>query len=272
MFKSILGLIGPEGSGKSLAMAWFSLRHRASGGSVRCFPGYFIQSPTGERWSEEIDATEWLSFESLPPDTLLDIDEIPVFFDSMLFGTNIARLFGYVAAQRRKVGMGIIYTAQDWAWVHPRIRGATHAICTCRDQYWDPQQRAQGRKRGEFVNLQFWDVKGFYTGRPWTPGPRYTLFAHHLWPYYDSYGAVDVAEGMVQVQTKKQKYVYDATAADGQRVYRPGEHEDDAPAPPVDLTGDPGKDSDLLNELAQSGRLSVADLARVSRGLARGRR
>jgi len=269
VFKSILGLIGPEGSGKSLAMAWFSLKHKAQGGNIRSFPGYYIQSPDGERWSEELDAANWLSIERLPPNTLIDIDEVPVFFDSMLFSTTTSRLFGYVAAQRRKVGLGIIYTAQDWAWVHPRIRGATHAICTCRDQYWDPRQRSEGRKRGEFVNLQFWDVKGFFTGTPWTPGPRYTLFAHHLWPYYDTYGIVDPAEGMVQVKTKKQVLNYDSVE---RRIYRPGEHEEDAPAPPVELTGEPGKDSDLLEKVARQGNLSAVELAKIQRGLMRGNR
>jgi len=273
MFKSILGLIGPEGSGKSLAMCWFSLRHRAEGGVVKCFPGYFIQSPGGEKWSEEIDPKEWLWIKTLPPNTLIDIDEIPVFFDSMLFGTTTARLFGYSAAQRRKVGMGIIYTAQDWAWVHPRIRGATHAIVTCQDQYWDPVQRAEGRKRGEFINLQFWDIKGFYTGQPWTPGPRYTLFAHHLWPYYDTYGVVDPSEGMISVKARKTQYIYDA-GADGPRIYKPGEYkdEDDAPPPPVELTGNPGADAELLNELARSGRVTAVQLEKLGRALARGNR
>jgi len=273
MFKSILGFIGPEGSGKSLGMAWFALRHRAQHGTVRSFPGYFIQSPEGERWSEEIDATDWLFIKNLPPDTLICIDEIPVFFDSMLFGTTTARLFGYSAAQRRKVGMGIIYTAQDWSWVHPRIRGATHAIVTCRDQYWDPSQRAEGRKRGEFVNLQFWDIKGFYTGQPWSPGPMFTLFAHHLWPYYDTYGVVDASEGMLQVKSKKQTIMYDAShvgGGEGPHIYRPGEYEDDALPPPVDMTGEPSKDSELLFDLARQGGASALQLSKLQKGLARG--
>ena len=270
MFKNILGCIGPEGSGKSLGMAWWALKHRAQGGHVRCFPGYHIQSPDGEMWSEELDATDWLSIEKLPENTLICIDEVNVFFDSMLFSTTTSRLFGYVAAQRRKVGLGIIYTAQDWGWVHPRIRGTTHAIVTCRDQYWDPQQRADGRKRGEFVNLQYWDVKGFFTGQPWSPGPRYTLFAHHLWPYYDTFGVVDPAEGMYSVKTKKREIVYDARGGDGPKFYEAGEHEDDAPPPPVPLTGDPMQDSDLLNRLAAGG-MDLKTIHKVKRGLASAR-
>lgn len=271
MFKNILGCIGPEGSGKSLAMAAFALKHRAGGGAVRCFPGYYIQSADGEKWSEELDPKDWLSIEHLPENTLICIDEVPIFFDSMLFSTTTSRLFGYVAAQRRKVGLGIIYTAQDWGWVHPRIRGTTHAIVTCRDQYWDPVQRSEGRGRGEFINLQFWDVKGFFTGKPWSPGPRYTLFAHHVWPYYDTYGVVDPSEGMLQVQTKKRQIVYDARGEDGPKFWAPGEHEDDAPAPPVKMTGDPVQDSELLNRLVQNG-MDAKTVLKVQRGLSNARR
>jgi len=257
-------------------MTWLALMHRAHQLPVLTFPGWFLQDgregPTkGEKWSTDIDAADWMSIQTLPAHAGVYIDEIPQFFDSAVFGTTTSRLFGYVTSQRRKLDLTIGYTAQNWMHVHPRIRFTTHYLLVCRDQYWDPDQRADGRRRGEFINLSCWDVKGFNTGQEWSPMGRITIFAHHLWPYYDTYGIVDPSEGMIQVKMKKQQMVYEATA-DGPKIYRPGDYSEDAPEPPVDLTGDSMKDAELLSNLANSGGMDMSQLARLRRGLARGRK
>lgn len=275
---SVVGFVGPEGSGKSLAMCAFALMHRAHGLPVLAYPGWYIQdgrdgSPTfGERWSESIDPAQSLLIQNLPRQGGLAIDEAPQFFDSMLFGATTSRLFGQVGTQRRKLDLTIWYTAQNWMHVHPRIRFATHYLIVCRDQYWDPQQREEGRQRGEFINLSCWDVKGFHTGIEWSPMGRATLFAHHYWNYYDTEGIVDASEGLISVKTKKREVVYDMRGADGPRIYRPGEaDEDDAPVPPPELATELSVDADLLNRAAEAGA-NALQLAKLKRGLARGRR
>jgi len=289
---SVTAFVGPEGSGKSLAMCAYALMAHARGDPKLTFPGWYIQDgreaveEKRERWSTDLAPAEWLTVKALPRNARIFIDEAPQWFDSALYGLTTSRLFGYVGTQRRKLNLSIYYTAQSWMHVHPRLRFPTHFVIVCRDQYYDPAQRADGRKRGEFINLACWDVKGFVTGREWSPMGMTTLFAHHYWPYYDTEAVIDPAEGMIQIQTKKQKLVYDATGAgqgQGPRIYKPGEKLldedgepiDDAPEPPVPLTGDPTADADLLsrlNGLANTGQFSVADLARITRGLARGRR
>jgi hypothetical protein len=284
---AVVAFVGPEGSGKSLAMCAYALMAHARGDPILTFPGWFIQDgrePDPEkrqRWSTEMEPADWLTVKALPRKARIFIDEAPQFFDSALFGTTTARMFGYVGTQRRKLDMSIYYTAQSWMHVHPRLRFPTHFVVVCRDQYYDPAQRADGRKRGEFINLFAWDVKGFVTGREWSPMGMTTLFAHHYWNYYDTEAVIDPADGMIQVQTKKQKLIYDASrAGEGPRIYKPGETLvdengapiDDAPAPPVPLTGDPSRDADLLSRIAATGQFSVKELTQMSRGLARGSR
>lgn len=284
---AVVAFVGPEGSGKSLAMCAYALMAHARGDPILTFPGWFIQDgrePDPEkrqRWSTEMEPADWLTVKSLPRKARIFIDEAPQFFDSALFGTTTARMFGYVGTQRRKLDMSIYYTAQSWMHVHPRLRFPTHFVVVCRDQYYDPAQRADGRKRGEFINLFAWDVKGFVTGREWTYMGMTTLFAHHYWPYYDTEAVIDPADGMIQVQTKKQRLIYDASRpGEGPRIYKPGEAVldengapiDDAPEPPVTLTGDPSHDADLLSRAAATGQFSVKELAQMSRGLARGNR
>lgn len=282
----IAGLVGPEGSGKTLGMTHFMMKRRKDACPLYTFPGYRVQDgrkdrPTfGEPWSEDIDPAQALLIQNLPPRACIGISELPQFFDSMLFSTTTSRLFGQVGTQRRKLDLTIIYDAQNWLHVHPRIRWATHYLIVCKDQYYDPEQRADGRTRGQFINMTIWDVKGFSTGREWTCMGMVTLFAHHYWDYYDTFAVVDPSEGMMQFTTKKRRLVLDATQQGGPRIYKPGEallnengeRIEDAPAPPVDLTGDPSRDADLLSRVAATGQLTVKELAEMARGLARGRR
>lgn len=255
-----------EGGGKTLVMTAYSLMHRARGykehgqpNPVLAFPGYYLQDgrepdpDKRERWSTEIDPAQALLIQNLPRKALLDIDEAPQFFDSMLFGATTSRLFGQVGTQRRKLDLTIYYTAQNWLHVHPRIRFATHFLIVCKDQWFNPQQREEGRQQGQFINITIWDVKGMVTGAEWTCMGMATVFGHHYWNYYDTEGIVDASEGMLQVQTRKRKVVFDTTQAGGPRIYKPGEMDEDDAAPFPNVTGDPADTVEVMNRVVAGG-------------------
>ena len=270
MFTNIMGLVGPEGSGKSLFMTYFGLLHLARGGIVKCFPGYSICDGKGALLSSEMQTGEWLTLDESVRDILILIDEIPIFFDSAVFGAALSRLFGYgVVAQRRKRNLGIIYTAHDWMWVHSRIRADTHALGVCWDLYWSAWGKEEHLGRGERLRMNLFDVKGFFSGEPWSPGPSFLLDAKPIWDHYDTGQFVDVASGMQRVKVKKQEFTFDAREGAPSRVYQHNPDED-APRLPVDLVGDPGRDAEMLNDLAQSGGVSATTLSKLSRRLASG--
>lgn len=267
----IYGIVGPEGAGKSLVMTWLLLHHRAQGFPVFTFPGYYLQSADGSQlWSEELDVTEFIAPEKLPPHSSIGIDEAPVFFDSAITAATSSRLFSAGAAQRRKHAHLIAYTAQNWLWVHNRIRWLTHYLVVCRDQYWKRDARDDGAIRGQFIDAHIFDLKGFHNGREWDYLGSITVFAHHVWRYYDTYAGVDPINGMIQIKTKKKQYVFDATGTEGSRIYKQGEGEQDAAPPPggVEFTGKPEQDAQLLNDLIEHGAPATL-AARVQRELAR---
>ena len=187
----IWGFLGPEGAGKTLLMTYFGLIQLARGGPIRTFPGYQITNGHGKVMTTPLDIEEWVT---LPPelrDCLIDVDEIQNFFGSDRYMTWINKLWANVVAQRRHRNLGVHYTVQDWEDLDPRVRKKTHTLIVCRDLYWSNWGREEGVGRGELISANFIDVKGFFTGTPWTPGPSQMIRTKEIWPYYDTFGDVD---------------------------------------------------------------------------------
>lgn len=205
----IWAFVGPEGSGKTLGMTYFSLIHKRDGGNIKTFPGYKIKYPHGNPISTDIDFRSLFSDLYSYKNTLIDADEIQNFADSYNHMSVFSRLVSYVCAQRRKANFGLIYTVQDWGWVHPRIRTLTHLITFCKDVHWSHWGKENHIPKGEMISMVTYDLKGIYTGEPWTLMSRKTLHAKEIWPWYDTYAAVDIFEGMKKYEIKKETEVFD---------------------------------------------------------------
>jgi len=257
----ILGIIGPEGAGKSCLMTYFGLLHVARGGKLRAFPGFEITDGHNKVLSVPLEFEEWVT---LPPelrDILIDIDEIGNFFGSDRYMAWINKLFAGVAGQRRHRNIGIHYTVQDWGELDPRIRRKTHVLVICKDLYWSPWGKEQEVKRGELISATFFDVLGFFTGEPWSPGPQFLLRAKGIWQHYNSFSDVDIFAGMTKVKFKKPTITIDLTG---------GPEEDEQPAAGAkDRVPISGDDTALLGELFQKG-VDPATLGRLGRRLAKG--
>lgn len=205
----IWGFIGPEGSGKTLAMTYMAVLHHRDGGAIKTFPGYKIQNPRGKIISQEVDFRQMFTDLHSFRNTIVCADEIQNFMDAKMSMSVFSRLMGYVAAQRRKSNLGIMYTVQDWGWLFNRFRQLTHLLTICKDLHNSPWGRENKVQRGCMISLTTYDLKGFFTGTPWTLLSRKTLAAKAIWNYYDSYAAVDIFEGMRKYEIKKDVEVFD---------------------------------------------------------------
>lgn len=263
---------GPEGSGKSLALTSFSIRHYDDGGRILTFPGYSVQHPrTGEPLSEDLAMEDWLALgPDLQEGDCVDIDEVQKFFDARRFASNVNMLFGYLCAERRHRQMGIQYTAQEFGWVDRRIEQLTHVYIMCWDYMWSPYWRKRGLGRGERIRLTYIDAKGFYTGRRWSIGPKIVMQGRPFWNAYDTHSITDLAAGMVQVGFKKPKYEVDLTQPDRFTEQGPEYSALDGPGLTDELAHDSGMyveppTNDQANKIIENLNMDEIDLATRAR-------
>ena len=205
----IMGFTGPEGAGKTCLMTAYCHAHLELGGKLVTFPGYEITDGKGNVRSELINIDQWIALPDELSNVLIAIDEIQNFFDSYRWNSALANLFVALEAQRRKRNLGILFAVQDIAWLPPRIRQLTHIIAPCWDLYWAFRNSDEPIKRGEKITVTYYDCKGFYTGRPWTPSAPVTFHAKKYWDLYNSFAVVDIWEKFTKVKVKGREATLD---------------------------------------------------------------
>jgi len=139
--------------------------------------------------------------------SLICIDEMPQWFDAQMWMQLAGRLFGYMAAQRRKRGLSIVYTAQESMWVNNRIRHLTHVFIYCWDLYWSSWGKENNLQRGERGVLTFIDNKGFFTGYPNTMMGQMQIDTKRLHECFNTKQVVNVWEGFAKAVIKKRPEV-----------------------------------------------------------------
>ena len=229
----IWGMTGVEGSGKSCAMAGIALEHsalvaKANGYKtaeaycsdpnnkkpIQCFDGFEIHGSRSLRqehikFSSVSDKAKWLSnfgadeFKNL----FICIDEIQNYMDSQQSMSVFGRLLNHALAQRRRAGLGIMFTIQNIDWLNKRMRWSCHYISVCRDLSRTPWGKAEGVKKGEQLAFYTYDCKGFITGREYAGLGTIRINGQKIWPFYDSFAPADLTEE--QFISKKQQTIID---------------------------------------------------------------
>lgn len=264
----LMGLVGPEGGGKTVTMTYFALKHACKGGIIRAFPGYEVTDGNNHILTEQLSTEQWVNLGPEIKNVLVCIDEIQNFFNSIKHMATLNYLFTNLMAQRRHRNLGVIYTVQDWGWLDSRIRWLTHVLGVCSDAHWSNWGREEHLPRGEIINVVFYDVKGFYTGHPWTPSAPFNLRAKHIWPCYDSFCDVDIWSGMSKVEFKRPIHTINVRERQGLEL---AEESMNPPAAEAYIPGEPDeKDQILLQEIGAAGEVTPALLGRLSRRLKRG--
>lgn len=212
----IVGILGPEGGGKSCLMAWFLRAHYKSGGKVLTFPGYDLyktrrteNGKTPELASESVPIESWVNLSPELSNVAIGIDELQNFFHSYTHNTVANRLFSMgIAGQRRKRNLAVIYTMQLSRELPQTIRERTHLFIYCWDTYWRSKMDDGftddnvATERGRMVEVRPYDNLGHLSGMPGQPLQPWIFLAHKLWPYYDSYAVVDVWNAFAKIKVK----------------------------------------------------------------------
>lgn len=229
----IWGMTGVEGSGKSCCMTAIALRHASliaqSKGyktaeaycideknkkPIMCFDGFEVHGRgklKNVKLSETIDTAQWLGnfgadeFKNI----LVCIDEVQNVMDSAQSGSVFARLLNHAMAQRRRAGIGMMYTLQNWEWLHKRLRWSTHLLSVCRDLSRTPWGKSEGVKKGEQLAVTTFDCKGFVTGKEWAKLGTFMVNGNKVWCHYDSFAPASLEE--TQTIIKKNTQVIDWT-------------------------------------------------------------
>ncbi len=213
------------------------------------------------RLSQDIDIKDmfrnWSKYRSI----LMLIDETQDIMNQFTSSSIFNRLWNSGLAQRRRGGLGIGYTIQDWGWAPKQTRQLTHRLTSCFDLFWTPYGKAEGLKRGEVLRLITIDIKGFDTGYPFTVMGRKLLFGKYIWPFYNSYGAVDILRGQVQFLVKKKIEVIDMNQPKGED---PLEQAREKIFVAENARVEAEKEADVLNEMMKHG-MSPRDITAAQR-------
>jgi hypothetical protein len=225
----IVGIIGPEGAGKSLLMTWYMRYHLLNGGRVLTFPGYQVYGKKHTEKdiekgvepsiaSEEIPIEQWISLSPELSNVAIAIDELQNFFHSYMHNTVANRLFSMgIAGQRRKRNLIVYYTMQLTRELPPTIRERTHFFIYCWDRYWRRNMADTffddgvgiPSERGVKIEIRPYDNLGTATGFPGTPCQPWVFSGKDLWLYYDSYAAVDTWHAWRKVEIKSDPLILD---------------------------------------------------------------
>jgi len=214
-----MGLIGHEGGGKSAIMTFMCLVHHAKGGRLWTFPGYDVFLPPrvqkGSREerkiSTELPMEQWVSLGSELENALIAIDEIQQFFDAQRFATTVNKLASSLTGQRRKRSLSLVYTVQNWKWLDNRIRWGTWVLGFCQDLHCTRWGREEGLERGILSEIRFFDHKGFFTGKEWTPLGQKVIYIKSLWDCYDSYSVISPWESFTKINIQRPEINIDFT-------------------------------------------------------------
>ena len=224
----IWGFTGVEGSGKSCCMTGIALKHAAGVAHaygyktaeqycmvpenrkpIMCFDGFEVHGKgqlQSVKLSKVIDTAQWLGnfgadeFKNI----LICIDEVQNVMDSAQSGSVFARLLNHAMAQRRRAGLGLMYTLQSWDWLHKRLRWSTHYLSICKDLSRTAWGKANGLKKGEQLHMATFDCKGFITGKEWALLKAYRVNGPKVWPHYDSFAPASLIETQTVVQKRVQ--------------------------------------------------------------------
>lgn len=128
----LVGIFGPQGSGKTLYALWYVMRYYVERGRYStALSNVRMISPNPERPIGLLDQAQFKALDHMQ-DALVVIDEAYLWLDSRTPSRN--RQLSYLVLQSRKRGFDILFTAQIKSSVDLRLRDQAEFWITCENK------------------------------------------------------------------------------------------------------------------------------------------
>ena len=208
---------GPKGSGKTMLMTGFAIKAAYLYGyelfsnypikcRVACLSGNY---PIIE--SKPLDMELLYRLENDLDNSIVLVDELPLWADSRTSGRLTNRLLDYSCMMSRKRHISYFFSSQFESWVDNRLRAMCDIKFACSDL--SKKYPASGIERGSVIALDMYDMSGQLSGQPygfdsrgdWGFHRSFTINAKSLWGTYDtllSFDALDISTTKVDIKTR----------------------------------------------------------------------
>lgn len=208
---------GVEGSGKTCMMTRDLYNHvNLAGGRVLAFPGYELRNAKGKVLSETFMPQDMINFgETLKKKrAVIVFDEVTNWINNHGWQNRFCDLVAAVAAQRRKLVVGVFMTGPIFERLPPIVQELVHEIVYCEDIH----RTKREIPRGEQCIYYKRDLRGLfsYPGRPFTI--KRIFKTKPWWPYYDTEQIVEFTNQFMRLKFKN-KEIW--VSPDGQIINSP---------------------------------------------------
>lgn len=171
--------------------------------------------------SEDFDIMDVVHFDEKLHNTVLFLDELQNYADSIRFAAIMTRVLSMWGAQHRKFDCDLIYTVIDPSWIAGRLRRITEVVVDCMDVANSPWGKEEKVREGELIDWTVYDPLGIINGRrpfrnsrlPFGPPiAQKTFFAKRFWPCYETKQTQDIWETLgTTIKINKREIILDMT-------------------------------------------------------------
>lgn len=232
---TVVGLVGPKRSGKSLIMARLAFEHMLAGRPVWSnipiqTPSFFLDKGFPMLETMPVDWNAFFTMSEEYQDGLMCLDEASGVNSNRQWGSMRNRVMNAFTNQVGHRGLDILWTAKSASWLDRQGLGfETDIEIECMDLAKTTWGRINHVEKGTLIRMDAWDRSGALTGRAVDYRDKYARpfkvwFVNNCWHYWDGYdtrGLQTIEELFTGVKLNlKQRVISNKPSPDDDSVIR----------------------------------------------------
>ena len=170
---------------------------------------YFVYDVTGKKYlvvSRELDIVKFIAGDPMYWGSWVLLDEGNFSMDQKKAMSNMNIGMTDIIQEGRKMGMNIVFTTINAAWLDPRFTGSLLDIAVkCKDLYFTPWGNDHGLTKGVVSWWDFTDISGKYTGTPGMTIDSRAFFYRNIWNTFNTQFFINPLEARKRLVYDKQK-------------------------------------------------------------------